>query len=67
MTVKELINELLDLPMHSEIMLRYPKEHSDGYGGTVYGYGYEIDGVTKDGGTVYIEFTDWRDKDADSD
>ena len=58
MTVRELINKLLDRPMDEEVMLCYPKKHQDGFGGTCSGYGFHIDDVE---GSDII-FTDWRDK-----
>ena len=57
MTVRELINKLLDRPMDNDVMLCYNKEHLDKYGDIVHGYAFHIDGVEKDD----IIFTDWRD------
>ena len=58
MTTRELINKLLDRPMDEEILLCYPKEHDDGYGGTCSGYVFHIDDV-KDNDII---FTDWREE-----
>ena len=59
MTVKELINKLLEAPMDNEVYLCYDKEHVDEYGIKCSGYNFNIDGVRKNGEIV---FTDWRDK-----
>lgn len=58
MTVKELINKLLEAPMDNEVYLSYDKEHVDEYGEKCSGYMFNIDGVRKNGEIV---FTDWRD------
>lgn len=58
MTVRELINKLLDRPMDDEVMLCYYKEHIDKYGEKCSGYCFGIDDVKKS----EIIFTDWRDK-----
>ena len=58
MTVRELINKLLDEPMDNEVLLHYGKEHIDELGEKCNGYCFDIDGV-KNG---RIMFTDWRDK-----
>ena len=58
MTVKELINKLLDEPMDKEVLLVYEKEHIDEYGEKCSGYSFNIDDVRKG----EIMFTDWRDK-----
>lgn len=59
MTVKELINKLLEAPMDNEVYLCYDKEHVDEYGEKCSGYCFNIDDVMKNGDIV---FTDWRDK-----
>ena len=58
MTVRELINKLLDRPMDEEVLLCYDKEHIDEHGDICHGYAFRIDAV-KDS---EIMFTDWRDK-----
>lgn len=58
MTVKELINKLLDRPMDDEVLLCYEKEHKDEYGEKCRGYAFHIDDVKESD----IMFTDWRDK-----
>lgn len=58
MTVKELINKLLDEPMDNEVSLCYEKEHLDEYGEKCSGYTFNIDDVRNG----EIIFTDWRDK-----
>lgn len=47
MTVRELINKLLDRPMDDEVMLCYYKEHIDKYGEKCSGYCFGIDDVKK--------------------
>lgn len=58
MTVRELINKLLDRPMDDEVLLYYDKEHIDERGEKCSGYVFHIDDVKKSD----IMFTDWRDK-----
>lgn len=57
MTTKELIIKLLDLPMDEEIVLFYPKEHTNEHGKSI-GYIFHVDDVNCHG----IVFTDWREK-----
>ena len=55
MTVKDLITELLEIPMYSEVMLFTPENATTNAA-------FNIDGVEKwRGGFAYIKFTDWRD------
>lgn len=61
MTVRELINKLLDRPMDDEVLLCYDKEHIDERGEKCDGYGFHIDDVKES----EIMFTDWRDEKAD--
>ena len=63
MTVKELINKLLDRPMDDEVLLCYNKKHIDSYGELCDGYVFHIDGVE----CSEIIFTDWRDKEKEND
>lgn len=58
MTVRELINKLLDEPMDGEVLLHYEKEFIDKRGEKCDGYCFDIDDVI-DG---RIMFTDWRDR-----
>mgnify|MGYP003295481430 CR=1 FL=1 len=58
MTVRELINKLLDRPMDDEVLLCYDKEHIDEHGEKCSGYVFHIDDVKESD----IMFTDWRDK-----
>lgn len=58
MTVRELINKLLDSPMEEEVFLCYYKAHIDEYGEKCSGYSFSIDDVDRN----EIRFTDWRDK-----
>ena len=58
MTVKELINRLLDRPMNEEVLLCYNKKHIDEYGNFCTAYVFNIDYVQGS----EIMFTDWRDK-----
>ncbi len=58
MTVRELINKLLDEPMDGEVLLSYKKEFVDERGEKCSGYCFEIDDVRNG----EIMFTDWRDK-----
>ena len=57
MTVRELINKLLDEPMDREVLLYYEKEHIDEFGVSS-GYTFHVDDVRNG----EIMFTDWRDK-----
>lgn len=58
MKVKELITELLEMPMDSEVMLFTPENATTNAA-------FNIDGVEnvekRRGELVYIKFTDWRD------
>ena len=58
MTVRELINKLLDSPMDEEVMLCYNKEHIDERGEKCSRYAFHIDDVEEG----EIIFTDWRDE-----
>ena len=62
MTVRELINKLLDIPMNHEISVCYDKEHIDKYGEKCSGYCFDIDDVRNCERKGEIMFTDWRDK-----
>ena len=64
MTVRELINELLDNDMNKEVCLYLNEPHTDNTG-KVSGYIFKIDKVNsypsyQNG--VELEFTDWRKK-----
>lgn len=56
MTVRELINKLLDRPMDDDVQLYYDKGHIDEYDEHCRGYLFDIDDVK---GSEII-FTDWR-------
>lgn len=58
MTVRELINKLLDEPMDKEVLLNYEKEFIDEQGEECSGYLFNIDDVRNG----EIMFIDWRDK-----
>lgn len=58
MTVRELINKLLDEPMDREVMLSCKEDFIDERGEKCRGYVFDI-GAVKNG---QIIFTDWRDK-----
>lgn len=58
MTVRELINKLLDKPMDEEVLLCYDKEHIDERGEKCSGYAFHIDDIKGS----EIKFTDWRDE-----
>lgn len=60
MTVKELISELLEMPMDAEVSIYDPTPHEDKYGRTCNGYCFGIDDVKQDSDVVKIKFTDWR-------
>lgn len=62
MTVRELINELLDYPMGAEVRLHISKEHRDEYGIQSSGIVFEIDNVDSWGSRPLINFTDWREE-----
>ena len=57
MTTRELINELLDSPMDTEISLYLEGNHTDEYGRECSGWLFPIDSVEH---SVLIKFTDWR-------
>ena len=57
MTTRELINELLDSPMDTEISLYLEGNHTDEYGRECSGWLFPIDSVEHG---VLIKFTDWR-------
>ena len=70
MTVRALINALLDCPMDSEVdlFLREPSKNKQGE--DVTGYIFKIDSINSNGKFTELEFHDWRkelDKDANSD
>lgn len=60
MTVKNLIEELLNYPMDMEIKVSCDDEHDDGFGGTCKGYTFEIQKIEKFAGEANIMFVDWR-------
>lgn len=67
MTNRELINILINLPLDDkEVLLFYPKEHIDENGNKCNGYVFPIDGVETNGFGISINFTDWRDKEANN-
>lgn len=53
MTVKELINKLLDEPMDKEVLLSYRKEFIDERGNKCSGYVFDIDTVKKWSDYIY--------------
>lgn len=57
MTIRELINELLDSPMDTEIGLHLEGNHIDEYGEECSGWMFPIDSIEH--GSL-IKFTDWR-------
>lgn len=59
MTVRELINELLNCNMDKEVKLWLDEPHDDGFGGTTNGYLFGIDDVCNRS-YAEIKFTDWR-------
>ena len=62
MTVKELIVELLEEPMDSEICVCDNTKHQTSDGIEVDGYAYDIEDVSEfDSGTVCIGIHNWRD------
>lgn len=61
MTVKELITELLNYNMETEIYLVTKKFHIDEYGNDCNGYSFKIDKVDTFGPDVELLFTDYRD------
>lgn len=58
MTVRELINKLLDCDIDEEIKLQLPEEHESEHDGLCSGYLFDIQRV--DTHYNYIVFTDWR-------
>ncbi len=62
MTVRELIKELIEMPMNNEVKLQIEKEHIDEFGEKCTGWLFGIDKIEKGGYQTYITFTDWRDK-----
>ena len=60
MTVKNLIEELLDYPMNMKINVACDDEHGDGFGGTCKGYTFKIQKIEKFAGEANIVFDDWR-------
>ena len=63
MTVRELINQLIDMPSDEEVCLYLPEKHIDEVAGEVQGYIFHIDEVdVKDRSIV---FTDWRKDDTE--
>lgn len=59
MTIRELINELLDKNMDSEVLLETYDHNREGISGVL----FHIDSVTKSKRDPTIKFTDWRDVD----
>lgn len=61
MTVKELIERLLDEPMNSEVMIHTPIKHIDRFGQEVNGYAFHIDDVERwSKYTTFLNFIDYR-------
>lgn len=61
-TVKSLITTLLDFPMDYNVHVGNNDVHEDPEHGTVKGYMFDISNITVGGGSVTIEFDDWRRK-----
>ena len=59
MTVRELIENLLKMPLDKQIMVQDPTEHVDEYGVRCKGYIFPIEGVVRHS-RVYLNFKDFR-------
>lgn len=66
MTVKELITELLEYDMNSEVRVAINKKHINKYGNEVDGYQFDIEKINDFGGITEIVFEDWRDEDIEN-
>lgn len=61
MKVKELITQLLDMPMDADVLVSLNDPHKDDSGNLIAGYMFDIDCIQEfNSGTVEITFTDWR-------
>ena len=60
MTTKDLIKELLNYPMDSEVYLSLDEEHDDGDGGKCNGYLFEIERLERFNDKCLLSFTDYR-------
>ena len=58
MTVRELINKLLDCRMDAQVMVFTKDPKRPDCNGVI----FEIDGLTDSSSIVDIQFTDWRDE-----
>ena len=62
MTVRELINNLLNYDMDKEVMIYLNEPHTDEYNTTISGYEFHIKKINKFSDIIEIEFLDWRKK-----
>ena len=61
MKVKELITELLDMPMDADVLVSLDDPHKDDNGNLVTGYMFDIDRIREfNSNMIEITFTDWR-------
>ena len=61
MKVKELITQLMDMPMDADVLVSLDDPHKDDSGNLVMGYMFDIDRIREfNSSTVEITFTDWR-------
>lgn len=60
MTVRELINELLNMPMDAEVSISVDEEHLDEHGEQCAGYVFDLKEINKYDNRVEITFDDWR-------
>lgn len=59
MTVRELIECLLDCEMDSEVKIYLRKPHKDEFG-EIEGFLFDIYNINKHPGLTELEFSDWR-------
>lgn len=62
MTVRELIEGLLDFPMEATVRLHIHEEHEDEHGEKCLGYIFDIDKMESWGASCLLTFTDWRNR-----
>ena len=62
MTVRELIEGLLDFPMEATVRLNINEEHVDERGEKCLGYMFDIDKMESWGVSCLLTFTDWRNR-----
>lgn len=60
MTVRELIECLLNCAMDSEVKIYLRKPHKDEFVGEIEGFLYDIDNINKHPGLTELEFSDAR-------